>query len=108
HGESVGVPGKAQRRRRLGELEGLEQAILVQLLVLARDGAGQHGFEPLAPEVALEADIDEADGVVLAHWVSSGPPPGPFVLGCDDSRTTRVQGRRRTPVARSPLIMAIS
>ena len=51
----------------IGELQGIEDAVFAQLLVLARNGAGENGVEPLLPEIALEAHVHEANGLVLAH-----------------------------------------
>ena len=54
HREVVLVAREAQRRRRVGQRQRLEDAVGGELGVLARDGAGQHGLEPLAPELALD------------------------------------------------------
>ena len=66
-GEVVLVAREAQRRRRVGELQRVEDSVLGKLDVLAGDGPGQDGLEAFAPEIALEMDIDETDRLKLAH-----------------------------------------
>ena len=100
HGEVVLVAREAQRRRRVGQRQGVEDAVGCELGVLARDGAGQHGLEPLAPELALDLHIDEPHRPELAHV----PIPSPT----DDCRTTSEHGRRATPPTGTPSIISSS
>ena len=53
--------GIAQRRRRASAASANSRMpCSAELGVLARNGARQHGLEPLAPEGAVEADVGES------------------------------------------------
>ncbi len=73
-GMAVGAahPGNAQGRGRVLQFEGFQNAALLELAILAGHGARQHGFQPLGPEGAGEADTGKIDGGIAAHGVSSG------------------------------------
>ena len=58
-GEIVLVAREAQRRRRVGQRQRFQDAVLAELDVLAGNGARQHRLQPLAPELAFEIDVDE-------------------------------------------------
>ena len=73
HGEAVGMARKAQGRRRVGQLQRIQQPVFAELPVLAGNGAGENGVEPLLPEIAFKADVDKADRVILAHFYSLCP-----------------------------------
>ena len=88
------VARDAERRRRLRHIERSEDAVLDEPHVLARDGAGQHGVEPLAPEVALDGDIGEVDRSESTHLCFSFSPRRAVDQSLplrDRRRTTRVR-----------------
>ena len=96
-GEAVRPARDAERARRVGRHQRLEQALGLELGVLAGDGAGEHRVEPLAPEGAGQGDAGEVDRGEASH---QGVPSR-----VELSRTARVQGRRSVPWNSSPPII---
>ena len=50
----------------------LEQALALQLAVLARNRVTEHGIEPFAPELALQRHLGEVDGRIDTHSAAPG------------------------------------
>ena len=82
--------------------------MLAELDVLAGNRPHQHGLQPLAPELALQRDIDEPNRLELVHSNASIPV---IMLhrrahGFDEARTTSEHGRRLTPLSLFPAIIS--
>src|SRR5690606_27487542 len=112
-GEADAVARDAQGGRRLAHQQRLEQAVLLELAVLAGDRAREHGVQPLAPEGAFDTDIGEGDRRELAHallfHLFSCPCAHRVRAGLvppHESRMTSVLSSRCTPLSRLPAIMS--
>ncbi len=107
-GEIMVVAREAQGRRRVGQRQRFQDAVLAELDMLAGDGARQ------APSPAARARTGPRDGrrrsAPVANWLM--PDPLTFLSVSLSPRTIRrttsEQGRRWTPLTRLPAIMSIS